>query len=260
MKGRSAETYLERVLWQINPEWFTTESNRKHAKYINDAIRFMAKREKRNYLTLLDAPCGIGRLDGRLRRYGYQVIGLDNNSYFISEAKRRDSAHAADYIKADMRSFHLKKRFDVILQWCASFGYYDDAGNLAMLKSFSRHLNKGGLLFLDFPSKKWRLRHTDSNAWYAEDFATAVKLSNTEIVRKANATYMVFTIKVYKKKGKDLVLCRRSRLPVKLYTQKEMLTLLKKAGFVMKYAFSSRTFQKITDSDRRSILLCVKEN
>jgi|GEM_PF-307320 SAM-dependent methyltransferase len=253
-------TYLKTVFGGLDPDGFTPEANRKHAKYINDVIRFMSKRTKIRYNSILDAPCGYGRLEKLLRKYGYAITGVDINRYFIAEARRTDKSHSANYINQDMRFLHLNKKFDVILQWCASFGYYDDAENLAILKNFSEHMNKGGILFLDFPNREWHLNHTVPRRWDARDLPHALKLANTKIEWHGRKPFMTFTIKVYKKRGKNLLLkMTGSPGSIRLYTKKEMIELLKKAGFSLKYDFSSRTFQKPKRSESRSILICVKK-
>ncbi|MGD0729101.1 MAG: class I SAM-dependent methyltransferase [Candidatus Micrarchaeaceae archaeon] len=251
-------TYFETVLGGLNPDWFIESSNIKHAKYINDVIRFMSKKTQISYHKILDVPCGYGRLEKLLRGYGYEIIGVDINQHYIKEAKRNDREYANNYIRQDMRFLSLEKKFDVVLQWCASFGYYDDSENQTILNNFSKHLNKGGILFLDFPNKQQWIKQTDPRNWSVMDLKTALKLVNSRIVKKGKRTFEISTVQVYKKVGKNLILKKATKHNFRLYTKREMLTMLNKAGFILKYQFSSRTFQKPKISESRSILICVK--
>jgi SAM-dependent methyltransferase len=54
-----------------------------------------------------------------------------------------------DYVEGDMRSLPWQERFDVVLNWFTSFGYFDDEGNRAWLGEAREVLRPGGRLVLD---------------------------------------------------------------------------------------------------------------
>lgn len=240
------DTYLDEIVWGVNNKWWPEERNKREAKYLDSLIKFMEKKTKTSYHKVLDIPCGTGRIDKHLRKYGYEVYGIDLNSNFIRKVKKNDKKHSSNYVKADMRSFKLPHKFDFIISWSASFGYYDDKQNLATLKSISKHLNKNGVLLLDVPNKEWRLANTNPDSWEIEEFPDVSRLTNSSIIRKGAKTFLLFKNKVYLKNGKDLILKRDQTSPIRLYTDKEITDLLRKAGLSVRYRLARMLLKQST--------------
>lgn len=49
----------------------------------------------------------------------------------------------------DLRELAYTARFDVVINWFTSFGYFDDAGNQRTLENFRRALRPGGKLLIE---------------------------------------------------------------------------------------------------------------
>lgn len=98
-------------------------------------------------LRVLDVPCGEGRIAGRLRRRGCEVVGVDDNPLFLSLARERWPD--VRFERHDMRALPFASSFDVVVNWFTSFGYFDRAGNEAQLAGFARALRPAGLLLLE---------------------------------------------------------------------------------------------------------------
>lgn len=100
---------------------------------------------------VLDVPCGHGRIANRLADRGARVVGLDADAVFLERA-RADAAERnveVEYVEGDMRSLPWEERFDLVLNWFTSFGYFDDAGNRAWLREARTTLRPGGRVVLD---------------------------------------------------------------------------------------------------------------
>jgi SAM-dependent methyltransferase len=97
---------------------------------------------------VLDAPCGHGRIANRLAARGFRVTGLDNNAKFIELARLRatEQGVSVDYLQGDLRELPFEGRFDAVINWFTSFGYFDDDTNRAVLAGFRRALKSGGVL------------------------------------------------------------------------------------------------------------------
>lgn len=105
---------------------------------------------------VLDVPCGSGRIANRLAARGCRVVGVDANESFVDRARAGAAALGVevDYRVGDMRELAFEDRFDRVVNWFTSFGYFDHAGNMRTLRGFHRSLRSGGLLLLDMLSRE----------------------------------------------------------------------------------------------------------
>ena len=102
-------------------------------------------------LELLDLACGHGRIANPLAERGVRATGLDATPFFL-ELARKDAAERGvevEYVDGDMRSLPWTERFDRILCWFTSFGYFSDDENRQVLREAHRALRPGGLLAIE---------------------------------------------------------------------------------------------------------------
>ncbi len=93
---------------------------------------------------ILDAGCGAGYYSLLLRSFGSIPYGIDLSSRMIRQLRRHGIAGRV----APLETFTLQRRFDKIL--CAgALEFTRDAS--AVLRSFSDHIHKKGLLVLLYP-------------------------------------------------------------------------------------------------------------
>lgn len=102
--------------------------------------------------SVLDLACGTGSMSLLLARRGIQVTGLDLSSRMLDVARKKlsDEGLYAEFIEADMRSFHLKEPVDAAISVFDSLNYLvEPEGVQAALKSVHRALKPGGLFIFD---------------------------------------------------------------------------------------------------------------
>ena len=100
--------------------------------------------------TVLDLGCGNGRHAISLSNHFKLVHGIDISSKNISIAKDHKKENLKFFI-SDMRNFDTNTKYDCIFNLFTSFGYFKkNEDNIKVLKSCHYHLNKNGLLFIDF--------------------------------------------------------------------------------------------------------------
>lgn len=104
-----------------------------------------------NGATLLDVPCGEGRLARELASRGYAVTGVDISSDFLRAARSMAAEKGLDirWEQSDMRNLPWKHEFDGAFCFGGSFGYFEDEGNLDFLRSVCRSLKPGARFVLD---------------------------------------------------------------------------------------------------------------
>src|SRR2546425_2702214 len=104
---------------------------------------------------VLDVACGHGRIANRLARRGVRVTGLDATPMFLAHARHEAERWgvSVDYLEGDMRAIPWAERFDAVVCWFTSFGYFDDEQNRAVLAGAHRGLRPGGRLLLELNHK-----------------------------------------------------------------------------------------------------------
>lgn len=100
---------------------------------------------------VLDLACGHGRIANELAARGANVTGLDATPNFLTLARQEAATHglAVDYVAGDMRDLPWRERFDAVVCWFTSFGYFDDVGNRAVLDGVLTALKPGGKLLIE---------------------------------------------------------------------------------------------------------------
>ncbi len=110
---------------------------------------------------VLDAPCGAGRVALPLARAGCRMTGVDRCERFIGRGRANFAAAqlAGEFIAMDLRDVEIHGAFDAAYNWSGSFGYFDDAVNLEILRRLAMALRPGGRLAVDQPNREALLRH-----------------------------------------------------------------------------------------------------
>lgn len=102
--------------------------------------------------TVLDAPCGYGRLSHLLARKGATVLGVDASRDVIAEAERRRGDLPTDRLRFrchDLREPLPESGFDAALNVFSSLGYGTEADDLAVLATLRAAVRAGGLVFIE---------------------------------------------------------------------------------------------------------------
>jgi SAM-dependent methyltransferase len=119
-------------------------------------LRYLLTEHGHPHGTLLDVACGTGAHLVRLREH-YQVEGLDIDAGMLEVARAKLPGIA--FHQADMCSFDLGRRFDVVVCLFSAIGYVRTAERLdRAVAAMGRHLEPGGLLAIEpwFSRSQWK--------------------------------------------------------------------------------------------------------
>jgi len=109
-------------------------------------------REARNARgPVLEVACGNGRILLKLLQEGIDISGIDLSADMLAGLRKKAAALGLkpDVAQADMRGFHLDRRFRLIITPYRSFMHLkSDADRRKALNGFMEHLEPGGRLIL----------------------------------------------------------------------------------------------------------------
>ena len=97
--------------------------------------------------SVLDVPCGDGRLTHRLAAAGYDAVGIDIAPEEVERARR--AAGAARFLVGDLRALPDVGPFDLVVSWGNSFGYLPPPETARSLAGLHGVLRPGGRLLLE---------------------------------------------------------------------------------------------------------------
>lgn len=184
--------------------------------------------------SILDVPCGAGRISIELARRGYAVTGIDLSTELLelAQSKARELKLDINWLEMDMRNLPWNEQFDGAVCFWSSFGYFNEAGNANFLQHVSRSLKTGASFILDTPLIETRLPEMESQerVWWpvGELLALEERTFDHETSRIESEWTFIKDGQIEKK-----ILSQR------LYTYLELVTLLEKAGFGNHQAYAS---------------------
>ena len=231
--------------------WFETMDDRlwlkpdavgeDEARFLKDALHL------RKGQAVLDAPCGAGRIAVHLARAGCLVTGYDLREAFIGRADKRfrQAGLKGTFVVGDLRKMDFRGDFHAAFNWLGSFGYFDDGGNLEVVRRYARSLLPGGRLLIDQPNREFLLRNfipvrdagsmTVRNRWDRE----AERIVSERVI--------------------DGVSAPKNRSSMRLYTPSQMRLLLEEAGLKIETIYGSFAGDGWRRSSRRMITVARKQ-
>jgi len=245
----------DKVRWHIKDR---EKTSKEEAVYISQVINFFRKKLNEKYSSILDVACGNGRLHPYLRKFGFEVFGIDSSKELIKEAQRKFPKYSQNYKQADMRNFDLKKKFDIALSWFTSFGYFKDKENILVLKNINKHLREKGLLLLEIPNAPVRVKEIQLHPDFVLKQGIFLEIINNKIEKIGRQKFWILKQTFYLKKGKDFKFFKKETRKVRVYSLQEITELLKKANFKIVKVLDSMSFNSINEKTRQMLVVAQK--
>jgi len=203
--------------------------------------------------SILDLGCGGGRHARSLSGRGYRVTCLDLSPVLLSLAKSQSPGDGCylQFVRADMRRLPFRLRFDAVLSFFTTFGYFEtDEENLATLLSIKNALSSNGRFLQDYMNKPYVINHLvrmDSKTGNGFEVLQERHYDmNTERIEK----------KITLKEGADV---REYFESVRLYTLDEMERLLARAGLRLDAIYGDFEGNPFTEESPRLVMMGRRE-
>jgi SAM-dependent methyltransferase len=173
---------------------------------------------------VLDCPSGHGRISNALAERGYTVTGIDQSALFLDRARADAKARgvAVEYVLGDMRELPWRQRFDAVVNWFTSFGYFDDETNRAVAQGFHDALRPGGRLVMETLNPVRLIKHFTPVHLVERGDDLMIDTTALDV-----ETSTVDTERIIVRNGR----VRRTHFRVRLYAFTELRDLLETAGF-----------------------------
>jgi len=207
--------------------------------------------------TILDLGCGTGNHALPMARRGYRVTGIDQSREMLALARKKaaSSRTRPRFVHADMRFFHLGRKFDAAVCMFGAFGYVlPQRDVLRSLRSVHAHLEPGGLYVFEF----WQgtaARPAPFESWLE------VHRKNLEIVRLDVSRFdprtgrLPVEFRFIVLEGRRLIDRFEEVHTIQTYSLPGMRDLLRRGGFDLIGAFAGtnkkKTFAPVTPTTFR---------
>jgi len=173
---------------------------------------------------ILDCPSGHGRIANALAERGFRVTGIDASEFFLDHA-RADAAERGvevEYVQGDMRKLPWRDRFDGLVNWFTSFGYFSDDQNKAVLQQFHDVLKPGGKLIIETQNVTRILLHPLPQHFLERDGNVMADAWELDV---EHARFV--TERIVVRDGRT----RKTRFVVRWFSVPELRAWLEEAGF-----------------------------
>lgn len=212
---------------------------------------------------ILELCCGTGRLTLPIAKEGYRICGVDYTSSMLEQAKNKASEAGLDipFIKADMRTFNLQEKFDLIfIPFNSIHHLYKNEDLFMTLEGVKKHLKEGGLFLLDCfnPNIQYIVESQNEEktiAEYTTDDGREVLIKQT--MRYEKATQINRIEWHYFING---VFHSIQNMDMRLFFPQELDSYLEWAGFDVIHKFGDFKDEVFNDSSEKQIyvLACNK--
>jgi len=210
--GKSAEYY---------DDIYSFKNYEKESEKLDEIIR---QNKKSSGNTLLDVACGTGNHIAHLKKH-YAVEGLDLSPELLKKAKAKNPD--VIFHKADMCTFKLGKRFDIVTCLFSAIGHVKTRTRMRMaVANMAAHLEEGGVMVIEpwFSLDQWNVGHMHANYVDQPDLKLA-RISISERRRNFSVNRMHYLVA-----SKNRIQHFVERLEMGLFAAQEYLEAYQKAG------------------------------
>ena len=203
---------------------------------------------------ILDVPCGIGRHTNEFARRGFRPMGIDFNPSAITVAREHAAAKGLNshFLVGDMREIDFVEQFDAAICFFGSFGYFEDEDNLKFASRIARALRPGAGFIIDAHVAESLFPIYRQRSWLPikeEPMLRLMEDRNFDINTGRIHTTWTFV----SNHGVS-----ESTSSIRIYTYRELCTLLKQAGFSSFRGYETGKLEPFGLGSSRLSLVAIK--
>ncbi len=209
---------------------------------------------------VLELGCGTGRLTIPLAKYGLDMTGLDVVPAMLVRARDKACGLPIQWIEADVRSFSLDRRFNLIFESGSTFMHMlTNADQMAFLDKVQAHLAEGGYFVtsLLFPHPGLLQTDLEEKEWftYPDGRGGEVHVSGYEEYDQLRQVKTETAIRrIRRADGEEIV--HAAPLQLRYTFPQEMEGILERAGFEVVERYGGPDRSPLTNESQYLVLVC----
>ncbi len=205
------------------------------------AISGLLQESRMSGCTILDVPCGIGRIGIPLAQLGFSVTGVDYSPHLVevanSKAKRFRVQDKASFTLGSMSTLNVGRRtFDCAINVFTSIGYRSEHEDLDYFRNLRKAVRKGGLFVISGLRNRDYLAENPAQNIYEEskDLLVLDKYSFDQTRSHERGSW-----RFYLKVGQVMKFAGEFPIDIRVYSSAEIVSLLGETGWSMVDVYES---------------------
>ena len=215
------QTFFSGLWLEVQRQIWSPEQSRADTDFVERLLRLSPG------ASVLDVPCGEGRIAVRLASRGYQVTGVDITPENLAEARGKAAERGVEIRleQRDMRDLPWEDEFEGVVCFWGSFGYFDEQGDKDFLTAASRVLKPGTRFLVQTHVVETLLPRFQERGWNRVGHAGEIIV--LEERRYEHEQSRILANWTFMKQGQ----MEQKTSSIRLYTYRELCRLLEDAGF-----------------------------
>ncbi len=220
------------------------KNGEEHAKLLANMLN---ERGLKN-CSILDIPCGIGRISIPLAKLRFSVTGVDISPYFVNVAKKKSRkfrvANKTSFTVGGMKevdSLFRNKKFDVAINVSGSLGYGTDEDDMIFFRNLRKVVRTDGLFIISgLANRDYLFSHFVGNLYEETDKLVVLQKNELDISRSRIKSEWRF----YLKHKESLKFAAKGRVDLRLYSPHELTRSLETAGWKASAIYDSLVYKR----------------
>ena len=201
--------------------------------------------------TLCELACGTGNITCRMEKRGYKITASDISRDMLAIASEK--LEDAELVCSDMSKLSLPEKYDAFLCMIDGLNYViTPKAVLETFKNAKKHLNDGGVFIFDI-SSQYKLKNILGNETFIHSDYDVFYSWQNRFLEKYNLSDMLLNFFV---RNGDVYERFEERHLQRGWTEKELVLMLKKAGFTEISVYDELTFDVPSPESERIIFVC----